>query len=120
MLRTKMFGAVLSVAVFGLMAFPVTAEDKEPVPISDIMKAHKEGLHKKAAMGTATPEEMKKLVSLYTDLGKNEPPKGDEESWKKLCDALLTATKDLAEGKPGAAAAFNKAVNCAGCHKAHK
>lgn len=97
------------------------ADDKKPAPIKEVMKTcMKGGLCKKVADGKASDEEKKKLVAMFEDLSKNKPPKGDEESWKKLTSALVDAAKACAEGKEGAGAALGKAANCAGCHKGHK
>ena len=96
-------------------------DEKKPVPIKDVMKiCMKGGLCKTVASGKATAEEKKKLVAMFEDLAKNKPPKGDEESWKKLTSALVEAAKACAEGKDGAGEALGKAANCAGCHKGHK
>jgi len=97
------------------------ADDKAKYSIKDVMKEHKKGaLKDKVVEGKATDEEKKKLVEVYTELGKNKPPKGDEESWKKLTDAMVQAAKEVQEGKEGATDRLSKAVNCANCHKAHK
>ena len=37
-----------------------------------------------------------------------------------LSGALVDATQDLVDGKEGALDEFNKAVDCAKCHSAHK
>ena len=96
-------------------------DEKKPVPIKEVMKTcMKGGLCKTVASGKATDEEKKKLVAMFEDLAKNKPPKGDEESWKKLTGALVEAAKACAEGKEGAGEALGKAANCAGCHKGHK
>ena len=100
---------------------PVTADDKPKVSIKDAMKEHKKGgLKDKVLDGTATPEEKKKLADLYVEMAKNKPPKGTDESWKKLNDALIKASKEIVDGKPNGIEDLKKAVNCGACHSAHK
>ena len=67
----------------------------------------------------------KELVPLAKALGKNEPPKGDKESWKKLTDSYAKAAEDLqaaAEKKDAtaAAAAFKGLTGCMACHSVHR
>ena len=66
------------------------------------------------ATGKASAEEKKELIALFTALSKNEPPKGDPESWKAKTKALL----DAAKADDGAA--LKKAADCAACHGEHK
>ena len=74
----------------------------------------------------AVQSKAKDLVLLAGDLGKNEPKKGDAESWKKLTKSYETNAKkllDAAEKKDAAPA--SKALtalsgSCGACHKAHK
>jgi hypothetical protein len=75
-----------------------------------------------ANTGKASKDDIKKLVALYEDLGKSDPPKGDKAAWKKKCDDLLTATKALEKDPADKAAvkAYAAAVNCKGCHTDHK
>lgn len=90
-------------------------KDKEKVTIKQVMKkAMAGGLCKKVATGKASSEERKELVALFEALAKNEPPKGDEESWKKKTKALV----DAAKANDGDA--LKKAADCAACHKEHK
>ena len=91
---------------------------KDPLPIKDIMKkAHgggKKSLVNKVIDGSAGDDEKKLLVSLYTDLGKDKPPKNDDQDWKDRTKALLDAAK-ADDGK-----ALKKAADCKGCHSNHK
>jgi hypothetical protein len=93
----------------------VTAANADPkFTIKEVMKeAHKSGLLKKVAAGTADKEDREKLVELYKALSENKPPKGDAEEWKKstavLHKAAEEALKDPAAGK-------KLKVNCAECH----
>ncbi|HBH50265.1 MAG TPA: hypothetical protein DDY91_00055 [Planctomycetaceae bacterium] len=100
---------------------PVAADDKPKISIKDAMKEHKKGgLKDKVLEGTATPEEKKKLADLYVEMAKNKPPKGTDDSWKKLNDALIKASKEIVDGKPTGVEDLKKAVNCGACHSAHK
>jgi cytochrome c556 len=59
-------------------------------------------------------------------LGKNKPNKGDDKSWKELCDKYAANTKAVltaAEKKDAKAATTALGAisgSCGGCHKAHK
>jgi hypothetical protein len=100
---------------------PVTADDKAGLSIKDAMKEHKKGgLKDKVLEGKASDEEKKKLVDIYTQMAKNKPPKGADDSWKKLNDALIKASKEIVDGKPNGIEDLKKAVNCGACHSAHK
>src|SRR5438876_4771674 len=104
----------LAVAVGGKT--PVKADD---LPIKEVMKmAHtgKPTLLAKVAGGKASDDEKKMLVELYENLGKNKPPKGDEDEWKKKTEDLVAAAKDVAAGTKGANAKLQKASNCGACH----
>jgi hypothetical protein len=113
--------ALLTVAgLAGLRA----ADDKPKFDIEAIMdKAHGEKndkLLRKVLDGKASATEKKELLELYTELGKNKPPKGSANSWKDKTTALVSASKGVVDGKDGAAASLKKAANCAACHKVHK
>jgi len=68
----------------------------------------------------------KVYAELAPVLPKNEPPKGNKESWKKATDAFssqVKAMEDAAEKKDAAAlkTAFGKmSMSCMGCHRMHK
>lgn len=118
--------AVLSLAFVtgGLISVLRAADEKSEKPkytIKEVMKEHKKGaLKDKALDGTATAEEKKKLVEMYEAMGKDKPPRGDAANWKKLCDALVKAAKEVEAGKAEGVANLKKAVNCNECHKDHK
>lgn len=69
---------------------------------------------------------VKDWVPLAKALGKNDPPKGDKESWKKLTDAYAKAADDLEKATKdkdltAAKAAYKTlSTGCTGCHKLHK
>lgn len=98
------------------------ADEEKPKTIKEVMKEvfKKNALKDKAVAGEASDEEKKELVALLKDMAKDKPPKGSEESWKKLTEELVKAAEGVAEGKEGAADALKKASNCGGCHKEHK
>ena len=121
-------GAFLAAAV--LLAGRLSAEDKGKAKpkysIEDIMeKAHKGGeksLRNRVLAGKVSDKELKELVELYVELGKNNPPKGSKQAWKKKTDAVIAAVKKV-EANPkdkAALTALGKATACAACHKEHK
>jgi len=122
--------------IFALaVTFGATADDKDKVAsIHDIMEeAHGEdGLKDKivAANKAKKLEDAKKpaeeWAKLAGQLGKNKPPVGEADSWKKLTAAYEKRVKDLAaavkDDKPEGVTKAIKAINggCASCHKAHR
>lgn len=103
------------VAVCGVLSTSYAADDAKPkYTIKEVMKLHKDKVHEKFSKGEASKEEKQKLQEGYEALVKNKPPKGDDKSWKEKTEALVKAVKD--DDKD----AFKKAVNCGGCHGAHK
>ena len=105
------------------VSFPVLAADDDAPKFKtkDVMKkAMKGGLLKKVASGSASDDEKKQLHSMLVALGKNEPPKGEADSWKKLTGALAKAGKAAVDGDEGAGEMLKKASNCKACHSKHK
>ncbi len=76
--------------------------------------AMRSGLCGKVANGTASEDEKKQLVALFTHLAATKCPKGDPESWKAKTTVLLEAAQS------GNADALRKAANCKNCHSEHK
>jgi cytochrome c553 len=128
--------ALAACAALVLVASSSGAEDKTP-PIKEIMnKAHKGGDSLLATVGKDLKADKpdwddvqklsKQLVELGTALGKNKPPKGDQDSWDKLTKEYvetantLVAAADKKEKKDAAAAQAKLAGSCMACHKAHK
>ncbi len=79
----------------------------------------------KAAKWDDLTTKAKELVPLAKALGKNDPPKGSKESWKKLTDSYAKAAEDLqaaAEKKDATAAAtaFKGLTACMACHSVHR
>jgi len=68
----------------------------------------------------------KDFVILGASLEKNDPPKGDKGSWKKLADSYFADAKALddavnAKNQAAAQAAHKKlAASCKSCHALHK
>jgi hypothetical protein len=115
--------AALGVSLVGGSA-AYRAADKDNLDIETIMqKAHTpvaKSLFKAVVSGGANQEQKEKLLKLYSDLGKNKPPKGDEEDWKKRTDAIVKAAKDVVDDKEGSLKELKTAVNCKACHDLHK
>jgi len=120
-LLALLLGPVLMV---GLSSLPVNADDDDAEPkykIKDVMKLALKGpLLKKVAGGDASDAEKKELHDMLVALGKNEPPKGEADSWKKLTGALVKAGKAAVDGEADAGAMLKKAANCKECHSKHK
>lgn len=101
----------------------VNAEESDGKKYStkEVMKvAFKGGLLKKVSSGNASAEEAKNLHAMLVSLSKNQPKKGDADSWKKLTSALVKASTAVKEGTEGAGAMLQKASNCKACHNIHK
>jgi hypothetical protein len=114
---TLLAGAFASLSVFG------AADEKPKYDIETIMeKAHDKdsGIYHKVVANKASDEQKKELLVLYTELGKNKPPKGDAKSWKDKTTALVSAAKEVVDGKGTGVADLKKAANCMSCHKVHK
>lgn len=115
MLRGLIAGGMVVFGLALLLDSNVQSGEKDKVTIKVVMqKAMKGGLCAKVASGKADEAEKKQLVELFTALAKNEPPKGDPDSWKAKTKALL----DAAKADDGAA--LKKAADCAACHSEHK
>jgi cytochrome c556 len=123
--------------IAGIVSQKASAVDDEPASIEKIM----ESLHKgrkspfailKTALKSASPDwaviqkESKTYAKYAPDLPKNDPPKGDKESFKRMAKAFADSAKKLegaAEKEDLAAArsAFHKiGTLCKSCHDAHK
>jgi cytochrome c556 len=123
--------------VIGLAGRNVGAADDAPATIDKIM----ETLHKgkkstlatlKTALKSQSPnwssvqKETKTYAKLAADLPKNDPPKGDAASFKKLAQAFASNAKALdeaakKENRTAAKAAFDKIQSsCKSCHEAHR
>ncbi len=118
----QLTGCLLLGAMLGLPLMAADVDDKEPkYKTKDIMKkAFKGPLLKKVAGGDATDEEKKQLHEMLVALSKNKPPRGEDDSWKKMTDALVKAGQAAVEGDEKAGAMLKKTANCKACHKEHK
>lgn len=121
--------------IFGIALTARALDDKVP-DIHDIMTDvnGKKGLvaqvKSSAKQGNwdEAKEKAKKLKELGEAIGKNKPPKGDEESWKKLTKKYAEETAAIAAAAEKqdaldvdkAAATFANQKNCATCHNAHR
>ena len=113
-------GALL-VACVASVRVTAQEEEKPKFTTKEVMKtAMKGGLLKKVAAGDASDEEKKQLHEMLVALSKNQPKKGDAESWKELTGALVKAGKAAVDGDADAAELLKKASNCKACHDKHK
>ncbi|MCP3696099.1 MAG: hypothetical protein GY917_28125 [Planctomycetaceae bacterium] len=115
-IATVLTGMITAGALLGAADKPA----KKKITIKSAMKDIKGGLHTKVIEGKATAAEKTKLLAYAKALPGLKPPKGSNESWKKLTAALLKATTAAVEGKDGGTAALGKAINCKACHTPHK
>jgi len=127
-------GVVLTVLMAAVLA---GAQDEKSPSIKDVMnKLHKGANAPLGKIGKALKTESpawkdiqnstKDFVILGASLAKNDPPKGEKASWKKLADTYFADAKALddaakSENKQAALAAHGKlAASCKSCHTAHK
>jgi cytochrome c556 len=70
--------------------------------------------------------ETKEFVKFAEALGKNNPPRGDRQSWDRLTGLYVASAKDMDTAAEkhdvaGFKAAFNKmGGSCLNCHNAHR
>src|SRR5947199_638477 len=123
-MRIVLAGGCAPLALFLLVGADHAGEKgKAKYTISEVMeKAHdkEDGLLFKVARGKGDREDAKKLLELYTELAKNNPPRGGEKSWKRFTDGLIAAAEVAVKGGPDAGKRLQKAANCRACHTAHK
>ncbi|HTI70291.1 MAG TPA: hypothetical protein VMF06_10005 [Candidatus Limnocylindria bacterium] len=97
--------------------------EKPKYTIEEVMKAINKGednIGKRISKGTASTEDIKKMVEYYSSLPLNEPPQGDAKVWKQKTLALVAAAHALEKGEAGATDKFKEAVSCKACHKDFK
>jgi cytochrome c556 len=130
-------GGVVLTIILASANTSAEAADKKDVPnIEDIMKIvnKPKGLHK--AVGKALEADpvawsdvstkMKQYAELADALGKNPCPKGNGDSWSKLCKAYAVDAKALEtavakKDKAAATTAWSKLnKSCQGCHDEHR
>ena len=118
---------ILSAASLTLLAF-TSLSTGAPKPKHTIKHAMKEAIKghsalvKKACKGTATPEELAKMIEYFRAMTECTPPKGDLDSWKQKSGALLDAALKVQKEPQNKAAslALENAVECRQCHNPHK
>jgi hypothetical protein len=118
-------GAFIVAGGVGFAVSVVAADDapKSEIKYSleDVMKqGMKGGLVAKVASGQASKEEKETFLHMVQDMAKQEPHKGDAESWKALNAELVAAAEDAVDGKPTAGSRLKQAANCKACHELHK
>lgn len=116
--------SLIALALGGALVSPVHAEDDGPIAVfmKECHKAPKgvDPVCKKATLGTATPEEIKKLIAGYKIMAKEKAPKGDAASWKEKTERLVKASEALVKGGDEARNEYKEAVNCKACHSQHR
>jgi len=124
--KVRLKNCVAGVFAATALVWHLQAADANEEIIKDVMKTyHKapkgvDAVYKKAIDGTATPDELKKLVAAYQKLATTKPLKGDATGWKDKTSKLLAAAQALEKGTPGAVAQYKEAVNCKACHSVYK
>lgn len=136
-IRKAAISSVLGLGVLTVAFGTASATDDAVPSIKKVMqvlnkggKAESAKLKKELANGSpdwkAVQSSSKQFATLGATLAKNEPPKGEADSWKMMSDAYAADCKALDEAAQkedlvGAKAAFMKLSNsCMTCHKAHK
>jgi hypothetical protein len=127
----------LALVTGAVLLLNASGADDKPPSIKDIMnKAHKGGDSLIQAVGkdlkADTPDwedaakKSKELLELGSALGKNNPPKGEKDSWEKLTKLYADTAKELDDAvqkkdKDAALTAHKKlAGSCMNCHRAHR
>ncbi len=137
-MKKMLWGGLVLGLLAGVTGLTAHAEkaDKDPT-IKEIMtKAHKGGDSLIEKLGKELKDDepkwddiqkqTKELAGLGKALGKNKPPRGDQESWDKLTKLYADKAKELDEDAQKkdktAAAAAQKTLKsyCGACHGAHK
>ena len=115
---------LLLVAILSASMINSRADDATPkYTVEEIMKAVFKGedsAGKKVTKGLGTQADYDKLVAYLSSLPLNDPPQGDADGWKQKTTAVLNAAIALKEGKAGALAQFNTAVDCQACHRIYR
>ena len=129
LLSTLLTTAALTFAFCAALPPAATAEGektKDDEIISSVMKLCNKApkgtpkLAEKVADGSASEEEVKKLIESYKTLKGTKPPKGEAAAWDKRIDALLVSVDALEKKEAGAGAKFKEANACKACHTDHK
>ncbi|MCC9600672.1 hypothetical protein LOC67_08865 [Stieleria sp. JC731] len=104
-----------------LEALPDGEAEDGGYTIAQVMQlAHDNKLYRELFSEPADPEVVQRLKTLYADLPKREPPKGDPEQWKERSQALVDAVDAIESGDEKGVAMLKRAVNCSSCHGRHR
>ena len=115
-------GAVVVLTLVTGLAISARADDPK-YTVEQIMKVVYKGedsVHKRIIKGTATKEDLAKLVEYVSVLPQNDPPQGDPDGWKKTTTTLVDAAKALQAARDGALAQYTRAANCQACHSVYR
>ncbi len=116
---------VLSILTLSALAASFAFAEEETAIEKAMKFAHKapkgeKKLNEKIVEGTADEADVKKALELYKAMADVKPPKGEAADFKAKTLKLITATEEVIEKKPDAAAHYKEAVNCKACHSEHK
>ncbi len=115
-------GSFLAILVAGVLFTDEIRAQQAQYSIKQIMtRAHKgnNSFASRAKSGKASVREIQYLLSLYRSMVYLKPPKGNVSAWRQKSVALIRATEGLLRN-PRSTAAYSRAVDCNGCHNAHK
>jgi cytochrome c556 len=138
-----MRSVIIALSVMGLLVIAgiicqkASAVDDEPASIEKIMEALHKGRKSpvatlKTALKSSSPDwaliqkESKTYAKYAAYLPKNDPPKGDKDSFKTMARAFADSAKMLEEAAQredleAARSAFHKiGTSCKSCHDAHR
>ena len=122
----KLATLAASLLMAGTVVRQLNAADANDDIIKQVMKDfHKapkgvDPICKKASEGTASMEEIKKLIECYKALAKTKAPHGEAASWTEKTRKLVETSQALPKGGAEAQAKYKEAVNCKACHSLHK
>jgi hypothetical protein len=120
--KTKLLALTL-LAALAVAPLALAEAKKAKYSVKDVMQqVHKgeDNIGKRINRGTASAEDLAKMVEYYSSLPLNDPPRGDKASWQEKTAALVKAADELKAGRANALDHYKKAANCKACHDAHK
>lgn len=77
-------------------------------------------LVRKASQGTATTEELERLLALLRTLPNGSPPRGGNVPFQRRVNRITVLSRNLAEGDARALPGFRAATDCKSCHESHR
>ena len=122
----KLAALAVSLLMGGTLVRQLNAADANEDAIKQVMKEfHKapkgvDPICKKATEGTASMDEIKRLIECYKVLAKTKAPQGEAASWTEKTRKLVETSQALPKGGADAQAKYKEAVNCKACHSLHK